>query len=187
MDAINTSPIGEGVPYSGTRMSRFSQFLRRQYQRFKRGLTQIRDTPHAIAGGVAIGVLFGFTPLIGFKTLLAVLFAWLFRCSKLSAVLAVTCHDILIPLGPFILRWQFQIGYFLISNPHQLPPKLVRKHFNFEYYLSWKTLHVVWPTFIGSLVIGAPIAFGMYFLVLAIVNRAQAARARHEKLPTAPS
>ena len=160
-------------------MSRVSQFFRVQYHRFKQRLTQIRDTPHAIAGGVAIGVLFGFTPLLGFKTLLAVLAAWAFRCSKLSAVLAVTFHDILLPLGPFFLRWQFQIGFFLISRPHRLPPKLSHKHFHFDNYLSWKTLHVLWPTFIGSLVIGTPMAILMYFIVLEIVKRAHAARARH--------
>ena len=159
-------------------MSRLSQFFSLQYKRVKHGLTQIRDTPHAIAGGVAIGVLFGFTPLIGFKTLLAVLVAWLFRCSKLSAVLAVTFHDILLPLGPFILRWQFQIGYFLISSPHQLPPRLSHKHFHFDNYIAWKTFDVLWPTFIGSLVISTPIAIVMYFIVLEIVKRAQAIRAR---------
>jgi uncharacterized protein (DUF2062 family) len=159
-------------------MSRLSKFFSLQYHRFRHGLTQIRDTPHAIAGGVAIGVLFGFTPFIGMKTLLAVLVAWLFRCSKLSAVLAVTFHDVLLPLGPFILRWQFQIGYYLISRPHQWPPKLSHKHLHFESYFSLKTLHVLWPTFIGSLVIGAPIAVIMYFIVLAIVKRSHAARAR---------
>lgn len=160
-------------------MSRVTEFFSQQLQRFKAGVTQIRDTPHSIAGGVAIGVLFGFTPLLGFKTLLAVLVAWLFRCSKLSAVLAVTFHDILLPLGPFILRWQFQIGFFIISRPHRWPPKLSPKKFHFENYLSWKTLHVLWPTLIGSIVIGVPIAFVMYFVVLEIVTRAQAARARH--------
>jgi len=166
-------------------MSRLSKFFSLQYRRVKRGLTQIRDTPHAIAGGVAIGVIFGFTPLIGFKTLLALLVAWLFRCSKLSAVMAVTLHDILLPLGPFILRWEFQIGFFLLSRPHHLPPKFFPKQFRFDDFLFWrgfhisKTLHILWPTLIGSIVIGIPIAIVLYFIVLEIVKRAQALRARH--------
>jgi uncharacterized protein len=171
-------------------MSRVSQFFSKQYQRFKKGVTQIRDTPHAIAGGVAIGTVFAFTPLIGLKTLLALLVAWLFRCSKLSAVMAVTLHDILLPLGPFILRWQFQIGFFLTSHPHHLPPKFSPKHFHIDDFVFWrsghlaKTLHVFWPTFIGSLVIGVPISVAMYFLVLEIVTRAQAKRARREEQGT---
>jgi len=39
-------------------------------------LLAIRDTPNAIAGGVAIGIFFGFTPLVGLKTLLSIFFAW---------------------------------------------------------------------------------------------------------------
>ena len=160
-------------------MSRFSQFISQRYQTLKQGLTQIRDTPHAVAGGVAIGIFFGFTPLLGFKTLLAVLLAWLFRCSKLSAVLAVTFHDILLPLTPLILRWQYQIGFYIISRPHRLPPKFSPKLFHFEIYLSAKALHFLWPTFVGSLVFGAPIAVVMYFVVLEILKRAAAVRARH--------
>ena len=38
-------------------MSRLSHYFAFQFRRFMHGLTQIRDTPHAIAGGVAIGVL----------------------------------------------------------------------------------------------------------------------------------
>jgi uncharacterized protein (DUF2062 family) len=159
-------------------MSKLTDFLSSQLQRFKRSVTQIRDTPHAIAGGVAIGVLCGFTPLIGFKTLLALLAAWLFRCSKLSAVLAVTLHDILLPLLPLILRWQYQVGFYLISHPHHLPPKLPLKHLHFENYLNWKTLHFLWPTLVGSIVLGIPISIIMYFVVLQIVTRAQALRAR---------
>ena len=158
-------------------MSRLGNFLSAKWQAFKQAVTQIRDTPHAIAGGVAIGVICGFTPLFGIKTLLAVIAAWLFRCSKLSAVLAVTFHDILLPLGPFILRWQYQIGFFIISRPHQFPPKLAHKHIHFENYLSLKTLHVLWPTLIGSFVISIPISAAIYFMVLEIVKRQQAARA----------
>jgi uncharacterized protein (DUF2062 family) len=160
-------------------MSRLSRYLAIQYRRCKQRLTQIRDTPHAIAGGVAIGLVFGFTPLFGFKTVIAVLIAWLFGCSKLSAALAVTFHDILLPIWPVILRWQFQVGYLIISRPHRLPPRFNPKHFHYENFFSLKTLRVLWPTLIGSLVIATPVAFVAYFLVLEIVKRAQAAKARH--------
>jgi len=164
-------------------MNRFSEIFLKQCRRFKQGLTQIRDTPHAIAGGVAIGVLFGFTPLYGFKTLLAVLVAWFCRCSKLAAVLTVTFHDIFFLLGPVILRWEYKIGFLLVYTPHRWPPKLHIKHFNIADYLSWNALHVwLWPTFVGSLVIGVPIAVGSYFAALEIVNRAAAVRARKADL-----
>jgi uncharacterized protein (DUF2062 family) len=54
--------------------------LRRHCER----LFLIRDTRQSIALGAAIGVLLGFTPLFGLKTLLALLLAALFRLNKYS-------------------------------------------------------------------------------------------------------
>ena len=164
-------------------MSRISEFFRERTKTWKHRLTQIRDTPHAIAGGVAIGFVFGFTPLFGFKTVIAVLLAWIFRCSKLSAALAVTFHDILLPIWPVILRWQFQVGFYLISHPHHLPPKFNPKHFHYENFFSFKTLHVLWPTLVGSMVLAVPLAFVVYYLVLEIVTRGQAAIAAKHPPP----
>src|SRR5438067_6584790 len=129
--------------------------LRTFFHKHYHGLMQIRDTPHAIAGGLAIGVLIGFTPLLGLKTLIAVLLAWLFRCSKLSSAIGVTFHDILWLIWPLILRWQYVIGYWLLH--HERPVKL-GKHLHLEDWLHWKTLRVLWPTFLGSLVMALPLA-----------------------------
>ena len=60
-------------------------------------LVTLRDTPHAIAGGVAIGVFIGFTPLFGIKTLLSLGAAYLLRCNPIAAVIAVSLHDVVTP------------------------------------------------------------------------------------------
>ena len=150
-------------------LEKLRSFIMRHYLH----LMQIRDTPHAIAGGIAIGVFLGFTPLVGFKTLIAVLFAWLFRCSKLSAALGVAFHDILLPFWPLVLRWQYIIGYWLLSHPHHLPPKLPLHHLTFEHWMHLGTLKVIWPMFLGSVIMAAPIALGFYFVTLGIVSRHQ--------------
>ncbi len=75
-------------------------FVQNRYERLK----QIRDRPRAVAGGVAIGIFWGFTPLLGLKTLLSILFAWMSRCSRISAVIAVSMHDILTPIWPIFRR-----------------------------------------------------------------------------------
>ena len=106
-------------------------------------LVQIRDTPHAIAGGVAIGVFMGFTPLLGFKTLLALLIAWLLRCSKVSAAVAVTAHDCVFPLLPLILRWQYIIGFWLWYSPHHLPKKLKLQTPTLEHLFDWHCYHLL--------------------------------------------
>src|SRR2546426_8543952 len=81
----------------------------------------IRDTPAAIAGGVAIGIFFGFMPLFGLKTLLAIFFAWLTRSNILAAVFALALHDITPPLMPFVYCLEYGVGYFFFSNSPRLP------------------------------------------------------------------
>jgi uncharacterized protein (DUF2062 family) len=134
---------------------------------FKEGwahIHQTKDAPHAIAGGVAIGIFWGFTPLTGLKTLLSIFTAWVFRWSKIPAVIAVAFHDVLLPIWPVVLRWEYQIGFWLLSNPHRLPPKLTDHKLHFSQLFHWKTLEILWPMLLGSCVIGLPIALLCYWL-----------------------
>jgi uncharacterized protein (DUF2062 family) len=158
-------------------MSFLGNFFRHHYQR----LLQIRDSPHAIAGGLALGAFFGMTPLIGLKTGLALLTAWLTRCSKIAAVIAVTLHDVLIPIAPIVFRWQYIIGYWLLSHPHRLPKKIHFEEFHLDAFMHWRALRILWPTLVGSLVLAVPIAIVTYFVALRIVERAQARHAAHEQ------
>jgi len=138
-------------------------------------LLELRDTPHAIAGGAAIGMFYGFTPLFGVKTLLSLVTAWLARCSKIAAVIAVTLHDVVTPFWPVLLRIEYDIGYWLLSNPHTLPPKLKLKHvvhFDLAEMLHWTTfLKVGLPLLIGSLVIAVPAALISYVVAYQIMHR----------------
>ncbi len=147
-------------------------------------LRQIRDAPHAVAGGVAIGIFWGFTPLTGLKTLLSIFTAWMSRCSKIPAVIAVALHDVLLPIWPIMLRWEYQIGYWLTSHPHQLPPKLSMHHIHVAELFQWKTLEVLWPTFVGSCVIGLPIALVSYWIVKWVLQRYEV---KHHRQITPPA
>ncbi len=145
-------------------------------------LLELRDTPHAIAGGVAIGVFFGFTPLFGLKTLLSLGTAWVSRCSKLAATIAVCLHDVVTPFWPIILRVEYDIGYWLLSHPHRLPPALETHHLQMSELLKWTTfLDVGLPLLVGSLFIAFPFAALFYGITFVIVNR----HARRPLPPTA--
>jgi uncharacterized protein (DUF2062 family) len=135
-------------------------------------LLAIRDTPEAIAGGVAIGMFFGFTPLFGLKTLLSLFIAWLFGCNLLAAAVAVTLHDVALPFMPLLYRWEYDVGYWLLSNPHAWPAPLTRVHLGAHAWRSWTTfLTVGKPLLIGSLLFSTPIAIATYFLMRRIVVR----------------
>ena len=151
------------------------QLLRQAWFR----LRQLRDAPHAVAGGLAIGVFWGFTPLTGLKTLLSIFTAWITRCSKIPAVIAVTLHDILIPVWPIILRWEYDLGFWILNRPHRFPPKLGIGKIHMSELLQWKTLGVLWPTFVGSVVIGVPIALVTYWIVKWALERYESKHHRH--------
>jgi uncharacterized protein (DUF2062 family) len=123
------------------------------------GCAILKETTHAIALGTAIGMFFGFVPLWGFKTLLALGVARLVRGNLLATAIAATLHDIALPLMPLLLRWEYDIGYWLLSHPHELPPSLHLSHHSPAIWFRWSTfLTVGRPLLLGALVFAAPVS-----------------------------
>ena len=145
-------------------------------------LLAIRDTPEAIAGGVAIGIFIGFTPLIGLKTVLTILFAWLARSNIIAAVLASAGHDLLWPVLPVIFRWEYQVGFWLLSHPHHWPPPLTKASWQAHSWRDWTNfLTIGKPLLLGSVVCSAPIALLTYLFTHRVVARHQ--RKKHLQKP----
>lgn len=140
-------------------------------------LFALKDSPHAIAGGVAIGVFVGFTPLWGVKTLLSLGLAYALRCNPVAAVIAVSLHDVLTPFAPIFMRWQYDLGFWLLSHPHHLPPKLEMMHHSHIHpaeMLKWTTFfNVGLPLLVGSLLFAAPGALISYLATLGVLRRRQ--------------
>lgn len=155
--------------------------LRKWFTGYLRKLLAIHDTPAAIAGGIAIGLFWGFTPLYGIKTLLCVLFAGLMGCSVLAAVIAVTLHDVLTPVMPFVFRLEYDMGYWLLNNPHQFPSSLHHAQWNLHEWKSWTTfVSVGLPLLVGSLVFATPVAVVSFFMLRPLIERWQ----KKHPLPT---
>jgi len=142
-------------------------------------LLAIRDTPEAIAGGIAIGIFFGFTPLFGLKTVLAIFFAWLTRSNIIAAVLAGTLHDLILPVMPVVFIWEYKIGYWVLN--HEWPHGKFR--FAIHEWRDWTKLltsRIGKPMLLGSMVIALPLAGTCYFIAKTVVAR------YHAKHPHAP-
>jgi len=149
-------------------MNRLKTYLGDLWKR----LMELQGTPHAIAGGVAIGIFWGFTPLFGLKTLLCLATAAVLGLNPLAAVLAVTFHDIVTPLWPVILRVEYEIGYWILSNPHQLPPKMEMHHLKLHELFSWKVFSTVGlPLMVGAVVVAIPFAAASYAAFFAMMTR----------------
>jgi uncharacterized protein (DUF2062 family) len=144
-------------------------------------LLAIRDTPNAIAGGVAFGFFFGCMPIFGLKNLSAIFCSWLTRCNILAAVLGGLLHDVTLPLMPVIYLWEYQLGCWLLGEP-----SLFSKG-GFEMTLSlqqlWREFVTLGkPLLLGSVVFSAPQALLSFFVTRAIVVRHQ-----RKKQATPPS
>jgi len=137
-------------------------------------LLAIRDTPTAIAGGVAIGVFFGFVPLFGFKTLLALFFAWLTRSNLVATFIAATAHEILFPVMPLIYVWDYGFGSWLLSHPHRWPMSAPNLRLSPSEWWTWHTLETIgWPLLLGSFLSSGPCALATFFVTKRIVARHQ--------------
>jgi uncharacterized protein len=148
-------------------------------------LLAIRDTPEAIAGGVAIGIFIGFTPLFGLKTVLTIFFAWLTGSNILAAVIASAAHDVILPLMPVIFRWEYDIGFWLLSQPHHLPPPLKAIRWEGHSWRSWATFFTVGkPLLVGSVVCSTPFALLSYILTRRLVERHHRKHPPHSPLVT---
>jgi uncharacterized protein (DUF2062 family) len=135
-------------------------------------LLAIRDTPVAIAGGVAIGIFFGFTPLFGLKTLLAIFFAWLTGSNILAAVLASALHDIVLPLMPLVYSFEYGIGYFLLSHPHHWPNLLTKPPWEGLHGDGWLNIFKIGKDLLlGSIVVAGPFALLVFFITKPMVVR----------------
>jgi len=140
-------------------------------------LMAIADTPHSIALGSAIGIFFGFTPLYPLKTLLSIAVAWVCRCNKIAAAIAVTLHDVMIWAMPALYLAEYHLGCWSLSRP---PSRRVHfREFRLHDYVHWHVFsRVVWPTFwpafVGSLFLAIPSAIIVYFAMRLLISRGRA-------------
>jgi uncharacterized protein (DUF2062 family) len=140
-------------------------------------LMAIADTPHSIALGSAIGIFFGFTPLYPLKTLLSIAVAWVCRCNKIAAAIAVTLHDVMIWAMPALYLAEYHLGCWSLRRP---PSRRVHfREFRLHDYVHWHVFsRVVWPTFwpafVGSLFLAIPSAIIVYFAMRLLISRGRA-------------
>jgi uncharacterized protein (DUF2062 family) len=88
-------------------------------------------------------------------------------------VLASACHDVILPLMPVIYRWEYDLGFWLLSRPHHLPPPLIRMKWEGISWRGWITflLGVGKPLLVGGFIFAAPFAAVSFVLTRRLVAR----------------
>mgnify|MGYP001573995690 CR=1 FL=1 len=121
-------------------------------------LFKLNNTPHEIALGIAVGVFIAITPLYGFHTIMVVVAAFFIkRVNKFAILLGTNVSTTL--TFPFITWAGYNIGRFIFGKSY--PPLYwdTFKHFNYK-----QLLHLYFPLFIGSIVLGIILAVVVYFI-----------------------
>lgn len=135
-------------------------------------LLNLKGAPHALAGGVAIGMFIGFTPLFGLKTLLCVGLAFVLRCNPIAAVISVSLHDVVTPFWPVILEAEYKIGWEVLHWIRESPPEAQSMHFRIQDVMKWTTFFTIGlPLLVGSMCLSIPAALIAYLLTLPIFRR----------------
>ncbi len=164
-----SSDLDSPNPSKGNLFARLRNWLTSHHMT----LMAIKDTPHSIALGSAIGIFFGFTPLFSLKTLLSIGVAWIFKSNKLAAAIAVTLHDVLLPVMPAIYLWEYKLGMWAIYG--RFPARMGFRHVALKQYMQWTTFFTLGlPLLIGSLFLALPSAVAIYFLLRKLIDRARA-------------
>ena len=157
-------------------------------RRWLSALLHIDDTPQRTAAAFAFGVFFGFSPFLGFHTLLAVVFAFLFSYNRVAVLLGVYSN----------LPWLIAPYYALVTTAgaaltgHRIPPGFQgRVEAMFQHSLLqaefWHELAVIlrpllWPYAVGSLIGAVLLAALAYPVALAFVeSRRRLAKIIHHK------
>lgn len=154
---------------------------RRRLQYFYWRLARLRGQPESLARGLACGVFAGLFPFFGSQTLLAVLLAFLFRGNKILALVGPWISNPFTSLP--IYAFNFYIGKWLLNDQ-------TSTNINWR---SWEDLkdikelgiEIIWPLFVGCVVVGFVCAIISYFLGLRLIHRVRAshhARQRRKRM-----
>ncbi len=126
---------------------------------------------HRVSLGFAIGTAIAFLPPIGVKTILSMALARLFRGNMIAAAIGVALHQLLLPLAPVILLWEFRLGEWILGRTGGEDFVIAAFEKGFTEWLNWAVLiRFEVPMLIGGAVIGMPIGIVAYFLARAFLN-----------------
>jgi uncharacterized protein (DUF2062 family) len=148
-------------------------------RRWLDALLHIHDTPERTAAAFALGVFLGFSPFLGFHTLLGIALAFLLSLNRVAVLLGVYSNLPWIIAGYYAFTTWFG---GLITGTRMPPSFSTRLSELFENSLHTQQFWVqlgallrplLWPYVVGSLLGAAVLAAIAYPLALAFVIRSR--------------
>jgi uncharacterized protein (DUF2062 family) len=145
-------------------------------RRWLDSLLHIEDTPRRTAAAFAVGVFFGFSPLLGLHTILGVVFAFLLNLNRVAVLLGVYSNL------PWIIAPYYVIATTAgtMMTGDRVPPGFEQRLgslFALSVFTEafWRELVVIirpllWPYTVGSFIGAVMLAAIAYPLALAFVT-----------------
>ena len=144
--------------------------------RLRRWLDQLlhtHDTPQRTAAAYALGVLFGFSPLLGLHTLLGLLFAFTLNLNRVAVLLGIYSNL------PWILPAYYTLATMLGAAilRARIPPRLLQNLTGAFRDASWADFRhlahalkpLLWSYVLGSTIGAVILAFIAYRVALATI------------------
>lgn len=149
----------------------------RSFQYFGKRILRLSATPHAIAAGVAAGVVASWTPFLGLHFVIAAILAFCLAGNMIASALGTTFGN---PLTfPFIWTASYKLGQYILVDDYQdtvadvdLGAMIRELAFN----QLWEP--VLKPMFVGCLPFAAGFGLGFYILTYVSVATFQSRRRR---------
>jgi uncharacterized protein (DUF2062 family) len=144
-------------------------------RRWLEALLHIEDSPERTAAAFALGVFFGFSPFLGFHTVLGVVFAILFNLNRVAVLLGVYSNL------PWVIAPYYAFATMAggVLTGHRIPAGFhnqVIALFELSLFHAdfWRRLLVImkpllWPYAVGSTLGGLTLAAVAYPFALAFV------------------
>ncbi len=156
---------GSALTQMGKMVNRFVRLIRYLYLK----LVRLKDKPHTVALGLAIGVFIGFTPTIPIQTYIALALAFLFKGSKLAAVMGVWISN---PLNMAAFYFMdYKVGKWILGSQEAFRP-LDYSIFTLLHEAQ-KAMKVM---MVGGIILGIPAGIATYLITYQIVQKAKRRR-----------
>jgi uncharacterized protein (DUF2062 family) len=143
-------------------VSGFNSRLARWYQRF----IKLRGSPHALAGGMALGLFIGMSPFFGLHVLTALALAALLKWSKITALIGVNITNAL--TAPLIYPLNYWVGALLAGRADHIQWPSA---FNFGELIDLlrQSPQIILNLVIGGIAIGLPLSLLGYGVTLKLI------------------
>lgn len=141
--------------------------IQRYWHYYRLRLLRLKEHPQRIARGFAVGVFAGCFPLIGLQFIMAIIFAFIVKGNKFTAVIGTWVSNPFTSVPLFLFN--FQIGKLIVNI--FIP--------NNQMEFSWDSLkqisdlgaEITATLLLGSAIVGVFFSFIAYYLILNLLKK----------------